>query len=392
MSDKKLTGNAAIEVKKRIKSGSYADDQIIKLINEGRLDAQELIAEGVITQAKYDQLFYVSPEDREHKRKEEIKQKIRENPYDYTYIVGVVVQGDFTSEELIREGLLSSEKEADLFPKKVLVDFGDWKNVPDLKENRIDIFTLGIAASGKSCLLGGVLHYTEQKGKLRIGIGNPTGYQYAHTLMEAVGNGLLPPATSVDYIQYMECDLVDANNDVHPLTFIEMSGEVFKDCHLKQLADMPPKFKKFFFDNPNNKHILLAVDYTMSAAQKKHFDYILQFCEENGMLETVEGITIIITKWDKSQDTNENARDFLEKNYLSLKNLCEQFADEYDLSFHVFTYSLGKFRHNPVTGVETKYTFDESYSKKVYDLLSTTSVKKQKGKKGGSIWGKLWGR
>jgi hypothetical protein len=300
------------------------------------------------------------------------------------------MRGEFTSDELVRLGLLSDEKARELFPKEVIVDFGDWADVPDLKENRIDIFTLGIAGSGKSCLLGGTLYYADKKGKLRIGIENSTGHKYAYTLMEAVTDKQLPPPTSIDHIQYIECDMRDAQNDVHPITFIEMSGEVFQKSLHKKKHEMPEKFRKFFFENPNNKYILLAVDYNAAASQRQYFDYILQFCEAHGMLETVEGISIIITKWDKRKSEHESPREFLENNYLSLTNLCRQYAEEYGLNFNVFTYSLGAFTFNPVTGKETGYTFDEAYSKKIYDLLCTTSIRKKK-KKGG-FWDKLMGR
>jgi len=390
----KITKSSLFEL---IKQG-YIDDGIIKgLADSNVYDKNELFSKNILSREKYFQLFNVPQSDRDELEKTSILQKIREDPHDYTYIRDIILLNHFTADELVSKGLLSNEKARELFPKKVIVDFGDWADVPDLKENRIDIFTLGIVGSGKSCLLGGTLHYTQEVGKIKIGIDNPTGHKYAYTLIEAITTKQLPPPTSIDYIQYIECDLTDAQDEVHPLTFIEMSGEVFQKSLYKKKHEMPEKFRKFFFENSNNKHILLAVDYYAAASQRQYFDYILQFCETHGMLETVEGISIIITKWDKRKNVQESPRDFLENNYLGLKNLCEQYAEEYDLSFNVFTFSLGAFTFNPSTGKETVYAFDGVYAKKIYDLLCTTSIKKNKKKKKkkktgiGPWWTKLMG-
>jgi len=365
---KKLSGTALQIVKKKIQAGALPDEELKELLEAGRLDADELINEGIITQEKYDELFYVSPEQ----RKEEIRQGFREGRYDDHDIEQIVFEGIFSAQQLVDEGLITLEKKRELFPEVVKVEFGDWVNIPEPRPNRVDIFTLGVAGSGKSCLLGGLLYHIDLIGHLRTHIDNTSGYEYASTLIETISEGNLISATSVDHIQYMECDITDDDKEVHPLTFIEMSGEVFEGCMLKQMDEIPEKFRKFFFDNPNNKYIFLAADYKASSHyQKKQFDYILQFCEKHGMLETVEGIALIVTKWDRAgnADVDGALKEFLDKNYLSFMNLCEGYSEKYGLKFYRFRYSLGQFNEK-----DTSYTFDGSFSEKIYQLLSTTSI------------------
>ncbi|HAS40232.1 MAG TPA: hypothetical protein DCS93_07125, partial [Microscillaceae bacterium] len=227
-----------------------------------------------------------------------------------------------------------------------------------------------------------LLYYTDQIGKLNSHIDNPSGYDYVNTLIEAVDDGKVPPATSKEYIQYMACDFQNMHDEriKHPLTFIEMSGEIFQDTYTKTLDEMPHKFRRYLFENPNRKYIFLTVDYNMGGnyKQKKHFEFLLKFLAQNGTLETVEGIVLIIAKWDgKPEDIEAEANMFLQRSYLSLINLCEEFVQEFDLSFHVYKFSLGDFEAN---GMRYQYVPDDS--EEIYHLLcETTTAIEKSGKK-----------
>ena len=111
---------------------------------------------------------------------------------------------------------------------------------------------------------------------------------------------------------------------------------------------------------------------------KKHFEYLLKFLAQHGTLETVEGIVLVIAKWDgKPEDIEAEANVFLQRSYLSLINLCEDFVEEYDLSFHVYKFSLGDFEPN---GMRYRYVPDDS--EEIYHLLcETTTAIERSGKK-----------
>ncbi|MCC5944867.1 MAG: hypothetical protein JJT94_08020 [Bernardetiaceae bacterium] len=424
----KLTGNVAAAYKNRIKRGKIKGEILKEVLESGKLDAQELIRENIITQEQYDALYEtvldtkpeepikeptpppiptpiptppditvedvveepniqveIPPPPKEPTREERraaIEDKIRKNLSSDEDIRNYVFEGLFTADELLEKQLISSERKRRLFPEVVKVPFGDWDNVPPLKENRVDVFVLGVASSGKSCFMAGLLHYADSIGRIQHHIENRTGYQYANTLIDAVGRGLVPPPTSVDHIQYMACDLIDDDGDKHPLTFIEMSGEVFEGCHLKTIDEVPVKLKSYFFENPNRKIVFLAIDYGLTfsndVSQRTQFDFILKFLEENGMIQNLECLVLILTKWDKSPDQSEEAaKDFLQKRYMSLIRLCRDFKEKYGLNYYIYRFSLGKFHH------AHSYDYNEADSKRIFELLCQFSPIQQEPKKPG---------
>lgn len=373
------------DLKKFYQKKTFADN-VLKSF--GKSFVENLHYEGLIEKDKFDAL-YPPPSPEEQKRALELG--IVEGRYTDDEIIGFVESGMLEKHELTSKFLISDEKARVLFPEAIEVDFGNWKDVPDtLEEGRVDVFVLGMAGSGKSCFMAGLLYYADNIGKLDANIDNIWGLDYVNTLIEAVDNGAVPPPTSVEYIQYMACDFKNTSDErvKHPLTFIEMSGEIFQNTYAKKMDEMPTKFRKYLFENPNRKYIFLTVDYAMgnNIKQKKNFEYLLKFLAGNGTMDTVEGIVLIITKWDGTpEDIESQANDFLQKSYLSLINKCEEFVEEFDLSFHVYKFSLGDFNH------PKSYNYVPDDSAEIFNLLCQTTTgiektKKKRKKKRLSFW------
>lgn len=319
----------------------------------------------------------------ENKRNIEIR--IAEGKLTDDEILDFIYKGIINKEELMNKSLISEKQFKRLFSPIVQVDFGSWANLPrTLPEGRVDIFVIGIVGSGKSCFLAGLLNYADKLGKLDLKIDNTIGYGYANSLIEAVQEGLVPPPTPVEYLQYISGDLVDKNNDKHPLTFVEMSGEVFHDTYLKSLSEINPTFRSYLFENQNPKYIFFAIDYLLDTRtenyQKKHIDYLLNFLDQQGTLNSIEGITILITKLDGalSASVQKKAKSFLEMKYQSLTVKCEELSKKYGFSFHIFKFSLGDFEFNGRT-----YQYIPDDSENIFNLLcettSFTSKPKSKG-------------
>ena len=152
-----------------------------------------------------------------------------------------------------------------------------------------------------------------------------------------------------------------------------MSGEIFQNCYLiKSTDELPPKFRKYFFENNNTKILLLAVDFDLSGRvdidQDTQFDFILQFLKKQKMIPQLEAVVLIITKWDMSPDQSEEAaKQFLDNKYPSLINLCREYNEMFDLKLYIYTFSLVLF-HN-----EYYYEYDERDSKKMFNLLNLFS-------------------
>lgn len=407
-------------IKNNIRSGKMDINGIKGLLEEGRLvgelDPKVLLEEKVLSQDKYDILFPPPPppteeeiraqeairqrqmQEQENARLQAIKERVMRKECSHEELREYVKQGMFTAEELLGSGVIQESERKRIFPYPSTAKIPasamvtDWSQIPPLQENRVDVFVFGIAGSGKSSLMAGVLHYADKIGALEHSIDNPQGFEYVNFLMNCVQKGQSLGATPNVYLQYMSCNFTDQNSEVHPLTFIEISGESFENMYLKKKQDFPSRFQEYMFDSPNTKVLFLAVDFSPvydisddNKTQKAQFQYMLQFLEKNGIAPEFEAIIIVVTKWDKADSTDDEvAKDFLKDRFMSLINLCKRFKEDYGIDFFIYTFSLGEFI------AETTYEYKSKDSKKMYELLcSFTSVKENKRGKSNSGISKL---
>ncbi len=376
----------------QIKSDTMENSKIKEHITNGIFDVHELMREGYLSQKKHDELYPPPPPMSNDEKRNIYLTQINNGELTDNEIKNLVDDGWFSGEYLMDRGVISKNKFEILFATARTINYDEWENIPPLLLNRVDVFVFGMAGSGKSCLLAGLLQYGNNEGKLTRVIHNMSGYAYADTLIEAVESGRVPTATSVDHIQNIACDIKDSRGDIHPLTFIEMSGEHFQDIYTRDMAyikEKKPKLVEYLFESPNQKVIFLAIDFQPSAFnQRKYLEFMLGFLEANGTMKTVEVIVLVITKLD-GQNNNivEEANEFLKKQYKTILELCKDYAEKYGLDFLIYKFSLGNFKSKVV------YEFNPADSQKLFDLLATiTSKKTSKNKKGGGFWGKIFGK
>jgi GTP-binding protein EngB required for normal cell division len=305
-----------------------------------------------------------------------------------------VNQGMFTAQELLGSGIIQPQDKNRIFPHKSSAEVpsnamvADWNEIPRLQENRVDVFVFGIAGSGKSSLMAGILYHSDKTGALETKIEHKEGFAYANFLTNCVKKGQSLASTPPKYLQYMICDFTDNNDEIHPLTFIEISGESFESMYLKKKQELPQRFQDYMFNSSNTKVLFLAIDFAPiyeisedQKTQKAQFQYMLQFLETNGIVPEFEAIVIVVTKWDKANTEDEEvAKNFLKEDFMALVNLCKRFKEDYGINFYIHTFSLGEF----IT--DTTYEYKSKDSQKMYDLLcSFTSVKETKKKKDTTI-------
>lgn len=359
-------------------SGGYSVDSLKKLKASGDIDATE--AERMISELYIKQLYDGTISLDDIRRSSDLsnneriqiitdyhKENIRRERYTSEQIGEALNKKELLEEDL--QGVMSEEEIRELFPCTVTPDFMRWTDLPDLILNRTDIFVLGVPGSGKSMLMAGMIYYASINGHLDYLIHNKVGAKYLNQLKDVVKNGCLIAGTAHERLQYMACDFVDDESDKHPLTFIEMSGEVFKQFYN---GEKIPEILLNYFQSENNKVITLVVDYTeenkrniSDADQSTQLSFALKILEENGALARTEAINIVVTKWDLAQKNRvESPGQFLkEHGYLQLERQCATYAQQYGLDFSFETFSLGSFY-----GMQNKkYKYNPDDSKKLFD-------------------------
>lgn len=263
-----------------------------------------------------------------------------------------------------------------------------------IPNERTEIYFWGAPGSGKTCTLAAILSTAKKKGLFEPQEGN--GFMYMTQLSSLFNNGVatLPPPSPVEVTQGLSFDLRDTNRTKHPVTLIEISGEIFEcfsnamngleipdDGHSSTFDSLlgflnssaNPKFHFFVIDVDNNKqdkYGLTQMDYLQAAAT--YFDNKKIFNEKTA------GIYILVTKSDlldkdKSKRT-QAAIDKLTNNYLNLINSLKSIAYQHKLidksdKLTVIPFTLGEVY------LQDKCKFDPSMSVEVIKILQQNVAK-----------------
>jgi hypothetical protein len=373
--------NPAIQIiKNKFKQKMITVVELKQYVEQGTLSKRDILDyKFFASKVEYDLAFPVT--------KTEYLLDIKKGVYTDDQLKGLIGEGIVTEQDLVEHGIKSQRDLDKLFDRKVgyyNTEF-DFSEVPAIRDGRTDVFVFGIAGSGKSSFMAGLMYFMYRNGLIDLQMNNHNGFVYMNSLINAIQCKQLPRPTAVNYVQHMECDVRDADDIKHPLTFIEMSGELFKNLYGKPKETMNLKLKEYLFDSPNNKVLFLTIDYYAHLSGVSHeekqdmrFYHIVKFLETYGMLETVEAICILITKWDSSADQSQQAaEELLRQEYLSLYNLCKELSREKGLKFRAFCFSLGTFDSS------NQYVYDDFYSKQIYEfLVSITPVRAQETRPG----------
>jgi hypothetical protein len=277
------------------------------------------------------------------------------------------------------------------------------KLLPPLKKDRLDVFVLGVPGSGKSCFMGGLLHYVKKEGCIDNIEMHDSANDYFSDLTEAVKYNRIPPPTPQEYIQHMACSFDSYKKNpktgqkpVHPFTFIEMSGEIFNQTFTSDKNNMDKKLVEYLFSD-NRKVFFFVVSYeahilkhNTGRSQHDRFMTIFNFLKRNGVLDKTDALCLIVNKWDKCESREEKADTlFLRDEYRNLVNSCLKVTKKghadyiKGLSFRAMKFSLGDF-NDP--GDSDKYIYNELFSKNVYQWLCNVSsfenIPAKKGKIG----------
>lgn len=342
-----------------------------------------------------DQNIYTLKEEITHKKRK-ILSDIRRNPDDYSkkriqdyFDQGVITKDDLIDDQIITKRALETFLNPPHFENKIF----DWTDLEPLKSDRTDIFFLGIPGSGKSCLLGGVLHYARKAGHLKIK-GNIKGVKYANALIGTTKIGYVPPSTPVDGINYIEAVLRNDRNEEHPINIIEMSGEKMNNTYdygtTTSAVDEGILIETIgageYLHNSNKKIIFFVIDYketidpkvTKSIAdQAAILESALTLLERDGILKETYSVYIVLTKSDLlpgGADNLQEAKNFIDQEYSSFWNSVKTSGKDYEFGVKILTYSLGNFM------LGTTFEFNPKYSENIYNaIIASTFTKKKSG-------------
>ena len=137
-----------------------------------------------------------------------------------------VSDGTITRDELVQ--ILGEEWTKEILSYNRPPDLPIYTSPIELQKGRTEVYFWGTPASGKTCTLGAVLSSAYTKGKL-VKRGGALEYMDGlKNIFNPTGISRLPNSTSNACIYDMNVDLKDEKNRRHPITMIDLAGEIFK--------------------------------------------------------------------------------------------------------------------------------------------------------------------
>ena len=216
-----------------------------------------------------------------------------------------------------------------------------------------EVYFWGIPSSGKSCALGAILS-AANSGEVAKSMHpdvNCQGYGYMtrlSSLFRKKQTSVLPPGTPTCSTYEMAFSLVDENNKVHPITCIDLAGELVR-CMFKQNAgdalkddeeDALNTITKLLHDNrtKNRKIHFFVLEYGAEnreyegLPQSVYLNAALNYIRNYNVFETdTDAIYLLMTKVDKTglkgEELKRELGRYIRENYGgfygALKTICE---------------------------------------------------------------------
>lgn len=332
--------------------------------------------------------------------KRELLVKIKNGEYLEDRIKEMLENRQITKDDLINAGVISREGlELFLNTPEFFDEQRDWADLPPLKPNKTDIYFFGIPASGKSCLLAGLLHYMHTNALLKLDVNNMIGRKYANALLSLInssGTGYVPPSTVAEGINYIEAEIrsgLDEHHAMHPVNILEMSGELFITTYKNATtASTTNEGKKTiganaYLYNENRKVIFLVIDYqeTVSplitqtmAKQALQLGTILDFLHVDGTLAKTDALHIVLTKSDLlpgGAGDLATAEQFIEKEYKNLRQSIKDYKAQHGFrDSRIIPFSLGKFMMGKI------FDYNPTFSETIYKSITASTFTNPKPK------------
>lgn len=231
-----------------------------------------------------------------------------------------------------------------------------------------EVYFWGIPSSGKSCALGAILSVAAG-GTVAHSMDPDTGsqgYGYMTKLINLFQNGqigTLMEGTAVDAFYEMGFDLVDNDGKIHPITCIDMAGELMR-CMYKANANDPMSetdelmldtLTRVLIDNKttSRKMHIFVIEYGAEdrlyegLPQRVYLDGALSYIKNTGIFKKdTDAVYIMITKVDKVKNPSKEVfTEYINEKYKGFYNGLEQICKDNEINkgrVEKIAFSLGE--------------------------------------------------
>jgi hypothetical protein len=339
-------------------------------------------------------------EERERKKKEEAELiKQQENASKKQEILQNILLGKINADDIkkaVKTNIVSDSdlENLDLNPrtKKALLNYIDSPSsltsytiseLPPMQEGRTDIYCIGLAGTGKTTMLTGLLKTAHQQGKIIPDTyAGSQGINFSNTIIQNLNRGFIPPRTSSDSYIYVPLTIKDDKGISHPLNIVDVPGEIFRKISEEGEARQFLKYIK----NNNKKIFFIVVDPQLhynptkdSLDQALVYPNILQILKSEGIAEHIDAIYLVSNKFDYLRDEyypydereyGDIALEFINNNFKALITNCLDVKEHsrYDFKVKSLPFSIGKLKWGAVLE-----EFDTKFSETLLEILINDS-------------------
>lgn len=313
----------------------------------------------------------------------------------------LINQGIILTSDLLNLGIEKAFIQR-MFKGDSAITFRTPEKLDRIHKQSTEIYFWGIPSSGKSCALGAILSVAAS-GRIAKSMDPDTssqGYGYMTKLKDLFQNGeigTLLEGTPVDSFYEMGFDLVDKENRIHPITCIDMAGELMR-CMYKENAgdpmsdsdiEMLDTMTKVLIDNrsTNRKMHVFVIEYGAEdrkyegLPQKVYLEGAVSYIKDTGIFKKdTDAIYIMITKADKAKNNSPSFfNQYINDKYLGFFNGLEQICKDNEINKgHVekLAFSLGD------VCFQNFCKFDARPAENVVNLILQRSASFRGGKRG----------
>ena len=247
-------------------------------------------------------------------------------------------------------------------------DYTDIRDLDKIHKQSTEVYFWGIPSSGKSCALGAILSVASNGTVANVmdADTDSQGYGYMNYLIHHFPQnevGTLIGGTPIEAFYEMGFDLIDKDDKIHPITCIDMAGELMR-CMFKSNAGMSLEEKdlkmldtmtKVLIDNrsTNRKMHIFVIEYGAEDRlyegypQRVYLEGAVSYIKNTGIFKKdTDAIYITITKADKVKNaTRETFTNYINNNYLGFYNGLDQICKDNEINgkkVEKIAFSLGE--------------------------------------------------
>lgn len=277
------------------------------------------------------------------------------------------------------------------------IDLNIGETPKSIPPGQTEVYFWGTPGSGKTCTIAAILSTADDMGVLKEKPCEGIEYmrQLSNVFHEQVGT--LPKPTPTEVTQRLSFDLFDEDLNPHPVSLMELSGEVFRAFADITAGKEPQASVKnsllsllgFLADTRNPKFHFFVVDVTNNSlddkgySQRKYLSAAATFFENNNIFnDKTAGVYVLVTKSDLlSPDVSvrtHEAIELLSDKYKSFVNTLKVIA----ANKRIIRSKTDKIRVVPFTigdvYFQNKCQFNPQMSKEVIKILQDNISKETK--------------